>query len=76
LTTGSRTKRSVVAAALATCVGLALVAGCTRVRVGSTPDFARQPFAPFSRSAAVEIALREWRLFGERELTVERSGFR
>ena len=29
------------------------------------PDFARKPFAPFSRAAAVAIALREWRLFGQ-----------
>jgi hypothetical protein len=29
------------------------------------PDFARKPFEPFSRKAAVAIALREWRVFGE-----------
>lgn len=29
------------------------------------PDFARKPFEPFSRTAAVAIALREWRAFGE-----------
>ena len=28
------------------------------------PDFARLPYQPFSRDAAVAIALREWRLFG------------
>src|SRR6478609_1194530 len=28
------------------------------------PPFARQPYRPFSRAAAVQIALREWRLFG------------
>jgi len=28
------------------------------------PDFARVPYAPFARDAAVAIALREWRLFG------------
>jgi hypothetical protein len=52
----------------ATLAVLAVVAsgGCTRTRVVATPEFARQPFAPFSRTAAVEIALREWRLFGER----------
>ncbi|MFN4282162.1 MAG: DUF2272 domain-containing protein [Alphaproteobacteria bacterium] len=33
-------------------------------RDGHVPDFAKRPFEPFSRSAAVEIALREWRLFG------------
>lgn len=54
-----------VAAALAVSV-VAILGGCTRARVAATPEFARQPFAPFSRTAAVEIALREWRLFGER----------
>jgi hypothetical protein len=29
------------------------------------PDFARRPFAPFSRIDAVAIALREWRAFGQ-----------
>ena len=33
-------------------------------RDGHVPEFAKRPFEPFSRSAAVEIALREWRLFG------------
>ena len=28
------------------------------------PDFARRPYEPFNRTAAVAIALREWRLFG------------
>src|SRR5262249_33515489 len=28
------------------------------------PPFARVPYQPFSRSAVVAIALREWRLFG------------
>jgi hypothetical protein len=28
------------------------------------PPFAKQPYAPFSRSAAIAIAEREWRLFG------------
>jgi hypothetical protein len=37
-----------------------LVAGCAP----RVPDFARVPYEPFSRSAAVAIALREWRLFG------------
>jgi hypothetical protein len=40
-------------------------AGCTRVLVWG-PDFATRPFAPFSRDAAVAIAVREWRTFGER----------
>ena len=30
------------------------------------PDFAAKPFEPFNRVDAVAIALREWRLFGER----------
>jgi hypothetical protein len=29
------------------------------------PDFARQPYEPFSREAAVAITLREWRLFDD-----------
>ncbi len=29
------------------------------------PEFARRPYEPFSRTAAVAIALREWRLFGQ-----------
>lgn len=29
------------------------------------PEFARKPYAPFSRADAVAIALREWRLFGQ-----------
>ncbi len=31
----------------------------------NVPDFATKPYAPFSRAAAVAIALREWRLFGQ-----------
>jgi len=38
-----------------------VVVGCA----SRVPDFARVPYEPFSRSAAVAIALREWRLFGE-----------
>lgn len=30
------------------------------------PDFAKKPYASFSRHAVVAIALREWRLFGQR----------
>jgi hypothetical protein len=33
--------------------------------LGYVPDFARKPYEPFSRSAAVAIAWREWRLFGQ-----------
>ena len=58
-------RRGHLAAALALWVAGA-IAGCMRARVAATPEFARQPFAPFSRTAVVEIALREWRLFGER----------
>lgn len=29
------------------------------------PPFARRPYQPFSREAAVQIALREWRAFGQ-----------
>jgi len=29
------------------------------------PPFARKPYQPFSRAAAVQIALREWRAFGQ-----------
>ena len=29
------------------------------------PPFARWPYQPFSREAAVQIALREWRAFGQ-----------
>ena len=31
----------------------------------NVPDFATKPYAPFSRAAAVAIAYREWRLFGQ-----------
>lgn len=46
-----------------------LVAGCAHpgLRPGAearVPPFASQPYEPFSRGAAVAIALREWRLFG------------
>lgn len=41
-----------------------LLAGCVAPD-SHIPDFARVPFEPFSRQAAVAIALREWRVFGE-----------
>jgi hypothetical protein len=56
---------------------LALVlAGCTRERPTAPPraalpgdiqipPFARRPYQPFSREAAVQVALREWRAFGQ-----------
>lgn len=53
------------------CCAALLAAGLAACapRDGHVPDFARQgkygPFEPFSRSAAIQIALREWRLFGE-----------
>lgn len=43
---------------------LIVVAGCTPARDAHVPDFARKPYAPFSRDAAIQIALREWRAFG------------
>lgn len=41
-----------------------LLAGCV-AKDAHIPDFARVPFEPFSRQAAVAIAVREWRAFGE-----------
>ena len=44
-----------------------LLAGCANPRPAAdtqVPPFARVPFEPFSRTAVVAIALREWRLFG------------
>jgi hypothetical protein len=40
------------------------------------PPFAKAPFEPFSRSAVVAIALREWRLFGENVADPEAEPFR
>jgi hypothetical protein len=31
-----------------------------------TPPYAQRPYAPFTRDAAVQIALREWRAFGQK----------
>jgi hypothetical protein len=39
-----------------------LCAGCADRHV---PPFARTPYEPFSREAAVQVALREWRAFGQ-----------
>jgi len=33
------------------------------------PPFARKPYEPFSRAAAVQIAYREWRAFGQKLVT-------
>ena len=46
-------------------LGLLIVTGGCARGVVRAPDFATAPFAPFSREAAIAIALREWRLFGE-----------
>ena len=35
-------------------------------RDGHVPPFARRPYQPFSREAVVQIALREWRAFGQK----------
>lgn len=45
--------------------GLALaLTGCAAPD-SHIPDFARLPYEPFARQAAVSIAIREWRAFGE-----------
>jgi hypothetical protein len=52
----------------ASLLGLALLAGCVAKGVpedAHVPDFARRPYEPFGREAAVAIALREWRLWGQ-----------
>ena len=41
-------------------LGISLVSGCSN----HVPPFAKVPYERFSRVAVVEIALREWRLFG------------
>jgi hypothetical protein len=51
-------------------VAAALLGGCAApspefARPGIVPEFARKPYAPFTRQDAVAIALREWRLFGQ-----------
>jgi len=47
---------------------IGLLIGCAATpppaRDAHVPEFARRPYEPFSRTAAVAIALREWRLFG------------
>jgi len=44
---------------------LALLGGCATLPPDAhVPEFARQPYAPFSRADAIAIAQREWRLFG------------
>jgi len=39
--------------------------GVTTSLNAHVPPFARWPYQPFSREAAVQIALREWRAFGQ-----------
>ncbi len=48
--------------------GAALLSACAQTplqRDMHVPDFASVPYEPFSRDAAITIALREWRLFGQ-----------
>jgi hypothetical protein len=44
-----------------------LLAGCTAKPdpLVHVPDFARKPFAPFSATEAIAIAMREWRAWGQ-----------
>ena len=57
----------------ASLLALALLAGCGApegvprdvLKDAHVPDFARVPYEPFGRAAAVAIALREWRLWGQ-----------
>ena len=46
------------------CLLICLFLAACAVPDAQVPPFARQPYAPFSRSAAIAIAEREWRLFG------------
>src|SRR6516162_4032614 len=54
--------------------------GVTTALNAHVPPFARWPYQPFSREAAVQIALREWRAFGQQvvfpnvELPVDEEG--
>ncbi len=46
---------------------LALLSGCATPALlpdAHVPEFAKLPYAPFSRNDAIAIATREWRLFG------------
>jgi hypothetical protein len=63
-----------VAAVLLLC-GVGLLAACggetprapTAIAADiQIPPFARRPYAPFSRTAAIQIAYREWRAFGQK----------
>jgi hypothetical protein len=46
------------------CAALLALGGCRPRADLHVPPFARVPYEPFSRDAAVAIALREWRAFG------------
>lgn len=47
-------------------LGMVAMTGCADKDVlAHIPPFARAPYQAFSRAALVQIALREWRLFGE-----------
>lgn len=52
--------------ALCACVPAPRQAVPAAVRDAQIPPYAKQPYAPFSREAAVQIALREWRAFGQK----------
>jgi hypothetical protein len=58
---------ALIALALAGCAAQPSGPGAAPALIGDDahiPPFARVPYAPFSREAAVQIALREWRAFG------------
>jgi hypothetical protein len=56
-------------------LGIPLVSGCSEQGpVSHIPPFARAPYEAFSRAAVVAIALREWRLFGQKINDDEDSG--
>ncbi len=60
-----RRPSALLAALLAALGAAAALGGCaSRQPDRHVPPFARVPFEPFSRDAAVAIALREWRAFG------------
>jgi hypothetical protein len=48
------------------CLGLVAALGGCVAPDAHAPPFARVPYAPFSRAAAVAVALDEWRLWGSR----------
>ena len=48
-------------------LGIVIVSGCSKQDVTAhVPPFARSPYEAFSRAAVIQIALREWRLFGQK----------